>query len=172
MARATPIISVAQARQQMAVASSPADAMRAQAQFIQAKRQLEIAQRLRGTDTIRAAALGVQVTECSGTIFVEGAGEVQPPPEVRFPVAFIERPIPGGTYELVENQAPEVGNMPTASIGVLRWITHKPDHVRTYWVGAVLGIVMTGRDEQLAYAHWNMRGRALRNPIGSSQEVS
>lgn len=169
MARTRAIISAATAQQALVRAVSPADAMRRQAQLMQAKRQAEIVQRLRSAGDERAAALGVQMTECSGTVFIEGPGEATQP--VTFPVAFIERPTISGGWELVENQSTEVGNLPTCSVGVISWVTNKPDNVRTYWIGALLCIVSTGKDDQLLYAHWQMRGRALRNPIGSSSEV-
>lgn len=181
MAQSAPrysIISLAQAQAQARVATAGHDTMyarsQAQAALMQAQRQAQIVQQMRGSDTIRTAQFSVQLSEASGTIFIEGPGELAY--EVLFPVAFIEKPAISGGFELAENQSPEAGNFPTCSVGVLRWNTHTPDGpngVRTYWKGAVLSIVTTGREEppQLFYAHWQMRGRALRNPIGSSPEV-
>lgn len=169
------ILSVQQAQEQ-ARRATPNEAMaqryRAQAQLQQAIRQAQIVQQMRSSDTVRTAQFAVQLSECSGTIFIEGPGELAY--EVLFPVAFIEKPAISGGFELVENTSPEAGNFPTCSVGVLRWITHTPDPIRTYWKGAVLSIVTTGKTEpvpQLFYAHWQMRGRALRNPIGTSPEV-
>ena len=170
------IMSVERARAQLGMVRSAggmADVMRAQAQLVQAQRQAELVARFQDTDSMRVSQMGVQVTECSGTIFVEGPGEVTPPPVVQFPVAFIEKPAVSGAYELAPNQFPEAGNFPLFGLGVVRWVTYTPDRVRTYYVGAHLGIVITGREEppQLAYAHWQMRGRALRNPISDTGEA-
>lgn len=169
MARARPIISSTQVQRQLQSASAPADAMRKQAQLVQARRQAEITDRRRHGDDDRSNALGVQFTDCSGTVYIEGSGEATQ--EVTFPATFIEKPAISGGFELVENEAVDVGNLPTCSVGVLAWRTNKPDEVRTYWVGALLVIVTTGKDDQKYYAHWQMRGRAFRNPIGSSAEV-
>jgi hypothetical protein len=174
MASARAILSVEQARREVGLVAGSgnvAAAMRAQAQLVQAQRQAELVARFQNTDAMRVAQMGVQITECSGTIFVEGAGEVTPPPIVQFPVAFIEKPAISGGYELVDNQALEAGNFPTCNVGVVRWVTYVPDRVRTYYVGAHLGIVTTGREDQLFYAHWQMRGRALRNPIADTGEA-
>lgn len=102
------------------------------------------------------------------------AGEVID--EVNFPVWFIEKPSISGGGELAPNEALVDGEFPRWSVGVYKWNTGELGGVGatglvTMYKGATLIYVAEGPTAMRSTVHWQLEGRALRNPLlGSGSE--
>lgn len=116
----------------------------------------------------RLQALGVALTTVTGTVIVAGVGETQR--DIPFAVNFTERPSVTFGVELLDSGFTS-GKMPSARGIVLSWRKKDYGTGREYTVGATIGIVATGIDEQTLAVHWVAIGKAFRNPIESSAEV-
>lgn len=117
----------------------------------------------------RIEAMTGRVHRVQGFIDVEGAGETSY--EVGFPVWFFERPLFTFGGEMADNEAPEAENFPTVSVVVLGWKKQEFDMNVSYWSGAYLGIVTTGRLGHRMTVHWQMEGKALRNPMAGASST-
>lgn len=117
----------------------------------------------------RIGDLGVSLVHSSGVITINGPGEVTV--DVPFGSVYTERPAFSTGWELPENHSPVAGSFPTASIGILSWDRVDYGEGRLYFGGALLAIVTSGAITQLSI-HWQVYGKAFRNPIGSSAQVN
>lgn len=96
------------------------------------------------------------------------AGEVTD--EVMFPVWFLERPGISGGGECAPNEPLVDGEFPRWSVGVHHWITEERGGVGetglvTFYRGAVFIFVAEGPETMRSTIHWQLEGRALRNPL-------
>lgn len=108
----------------------------------------------------RISEVTAQDSWVSGDVIVRGSGEVIV--EVMFPLTFGERPLPilgGGEY--ISEMIPEPGNFPTANSIILGWIKDAEDS--SYYSGVKIGIVTTGRSNQLMRVSFAFMGMALTN---------
>ena len=109
----------------------------------------------------RAASMNIAPTRLSGFMNVTGTGEVSV--DVAFPIWFIEKPSLTFGAELADGHSPEATNFPTVSVMVLKWRTETRG-LGTYWVGATLGVVTTGKEGHETIVHWQAEAKALQNP--------
>ncbi len=114
----------------------------------------------------RMESMSGRVHRVQGFFTVTGAGEVSV--EVDFPVWFIENPVITFGGELAPNEFPEAGSYPTVSVVVLAWKKEDRPGDVSYFIGAHLGAVTTGKSGQILIVHWQMEGKALINPIGDA----
>lgn len=111
----------------------------------------------------KAQALESRVHRIEGTLKTGGLGNGSV--EVAFPVWFLDRPSWSDGWELEPSQALEVNNFPQVHVGVASWIMHTPIPHVSYYVGAVLAVLVTaGRGDQKLIIHWQAQGKALRSP--------
>lgn len=116
--------------------------------------------------TNRVDSLTGRVHTIQGFFDVDGAGEALL--DVNFPVWFMERPLFTFGAEMRDGNALETGKYPTISVVVLRWAFKDfPDGV-SYFAGATLVVVALGTDAQSMLVHWQVEGKALRNPTGET----
>lgn len=114
----------------------------------------------------RIESMTGKVHRVQGFFTLTGAGELSV--EVDFPVWFIENPICSFGGELAANEFPEAGFYPTVSVVVLAWKKEDRPGDVSYFSGAHLGAVTTGKAGQVLVVHWQMEGKALRNPLGDA----
>jgi hypothetical protein len=116
---------------------------------------------MQSSNTItRIADVTAQDSWVTGDVIVRGAGEVIV--EVIVPLTFGERPLPilgGGEY--VSEITPEPGNFPTANAIIVGWI--KEGEAESYYSGVKIGIVTTGRSNQMMRVSFAFMGMALTN---------
>lgn len=103
-----------------------------------------------------------------GTRDLSKAGEVLD--VVNFPVWFLERPSISGGGELAPNEALVDGDFPRWNVGVKQWRTTEQGGVGetglvTMYVGATFIFVAEGPAAMRSTIHWQLEGRALRNPL-------
>lgn len=122
----------------------------------------------RRADVARGEQILVAPTTAVGLVEVQNAGEVLV--EVTFPVWFTERPFFSFGGELAEGHSPEATNFPTVSAVVNTW-TKNQRGLGTYWVGATLCLVTTGRADHRMVVHWRMEGKALANPVSPNTSM-
>ncbi len=120
-------------------------------------------------DVSRAQSVEVQLTRISGTILVEGAGEITVP--VSFPVWFVERPGFSFGGELSDNHWPAEGNFPTISVVVTKWDINERSTYGRFYRGADLAIVTEGQNDQQMWVHWHVEAKAFMNPIDQGDSV-
>jgi hypothetical protein len=116
----------------------------------------------RRAEVDRQDAMGISNHRISGFLTVLGAGEVAV--DVPFPLWFVEKPAFSFGGELAEGHSAEALNMPTVSCVVLRWATQTRE-MATYWTGANLAVVTTGKEDHSMVVHWHMEGKAFVNPV-------
>lgn len=114
----------------------------------------------------RVESMSGKVHRVQGFFKLTGAGEKAV--DVVFPVWFIENPIATFGGELAPNEFPDAGYYPTVSVVVLAWQMEVKSEERSYFAGATLGAVTTGKAGQVLIVHWQMEGKALRNPVGDA----
>lgn len=131
-----------------------------QGQFQPVARGLEA----RRTQVERIEGMAGQVTTVHGFIELEGAGELTIP--VKFPIRFIEKPSFSFGAEMAENEQIVVKKFPTCSGVVLTWAFGvREDTGDRYYDGCTLIVVTTGQETQRMIFHYQMEGKALRNPL-------
>lgn len=120
----------------------------------------------RRAEVDRINAAEAQYFKVSGLIKVVGIGDAQA--RVAFPVNFVDKPVLHFGGELDYGQPTRsFGSFPTWSASVLTWnFLFKPDGAFVY-VGAILGIVVTGLSSQIMNIHWSVEGIGLRTPSGT-----
>lgn len=101
------------------------------------------------------------------------AGEVVD--EVMFPIWFLEEPSPSGSGVLAPNEALVDGEFPRWNVGVKEWITTEQGGVGetglvTMYKGAILIYVVEGPEAMRSTIHWQLEGRALRNPLAAGDQ--
>lgn len=111
----------------------------------------------------------VKLHRNTGFVTVQDPGEVAL--DVNFPIWFVERPGMAFGGELAEGHSAEETNFPTVSVVVLRWITKTRGDLSTWWTGATLGIVTTGREGHKMVVHWHAEGKAMVNPLNTSGDA-
>lgn len=125
----------------------------------------------RRTDVERIEGMAGAVHNVAGFIELSDVGEVTV--EVNFPVRFIERPAFSFGAEMGENQQILPGQFPTAYGMVLRWnFGIREETGAKFYDGATLIIVSKGAPQQRIVFHWQMEGRALRNPLHTVGSVN
>lgn len=97
--------------------------------------------------------------------------------EVNFPVWFLERPAISGGGELADNESLVDGEFPRWNVGVHKWITTEQGGVGatglvTMYKGAIFIFVAEGPEAMRSTIHWQLEGRALRNPLAGSDQDS
>jgi hypothetical protein len=117
------------------------------------------------SEAARVSESSAEFQVVQGFLTVDKAGEVSV--DVNFPVRFIERPSLSFGGELDGNHFPEAGNYPTVSVVVARWTKDLIDTTRDegFYSGATLMVVTTGKSDQKMIVHWQMSGRAFKNPV-------
>lgn len=123
----------------------------------------------RRSDINQQQAIEVAPTTLTGFVTIQGAGETTV--DVTFPVWYIEEPGMFFGGSLGPNQSTEGGNLPTVSVVVLFWRTTFVDP-STYYNGARLAVVTTGRGDQEMKVHWHAEGRAITNPSSPGTSLS
>ncbi len=96
---------------------------------------------------------------------------------VMFPVWFLERPGVSGGGELAPNEPMVDGEFPRWNVGVKEWITTEQGGVGqtglvTMYKGAHLIYVAEGPIAMRSTVHWQLEGRALRNPLAGADQGS
>ena len=112
----------------------------------------------------QARSATAQRIEVEGTTPLGNIGEALV--TVDFGRWFIEKPSIAGAGEMFDNEPLEAGNYPTWSVGVFRWVTRERAG-SIFYTGAQLVLVSTGRSGMRSFVHWQVKGLALRNPVGS-----
>lgn len=97
--------------------------------------------------------------------FVELAGSGETIVDVKFPVWFTERPAISGGGELGEGAVLEEGSFPIFSAGVVKWVYEEKAGGARYYTGAQLVLVALGPADAKSIVHWQLEGKALRNPL-------
>lgn len=118
----------------------------------------------RAQDVDRIEDMGGGIHRVCGTIQLDGAGEIVV--AVNFPVTFIEKPSISDGGEMGPSSALQNGSFPTVN-GIVKdwkWTVRADTGVRFY-AGASFAIKVTGQPEQSVFYHYQMEGRALRNPV-------
>lgn len=100
------------------------------------------------------------------TLQGDGGGEAVL--DVNFPVWFLERPLFTSGFEMGPDQVLTAGKYPTLSVGVHRWAMKDYPGGVSYFAGATLVMVAGGVDKQVMLVHWQVEGKALRNPSGET----
>lgn len=116
----------------------------------------------------RSTSILADRLEVEGFVELTGAGEATL--EVEFPVAFTEIPSISDGGHLIEGQVLVAGQFPRWNVGVAQWRTmpNRPGAAPLY-TGALLVIVAEGPEGMRSVAHYQFRGRALRNPISPDE---
>jgi hypothetical protein len=102
------------------------------------------------------------------TVTLTGDGGGEATHDVNFPVWFIEHPHFTFGFEMAADQVLTAGKYPTLSLGVLRWAMKPYPAGVSYYIGATLVVVVGGVDKQVQLVHWQVEGKALRNPTGET----
>lgn len=114
----------------------------------------------------RLESITGKVHSIQGWFTLKGSGEALL--DVSFPVWFLERPLFTFGAEMAADQVLTVGSYPTISVIVHRWAMKDFPGGVSYWKGATLIAVSGGSDEQALLVHWQVQGKALRNPSGQT----
>ena len=114
---------------------------------------------------------------------LQGSGEATV--EVNFPITFIEPPNFTFGAELAAGAGGVIpGQFPIVSAIVSTWTLFDPDRaedqsgnglvfgstsipLRRWYRGAEIACIITGRETQNAYIHWQFSGTAIANPVNS-----
>lgn len=88
--------------------------------------------------------------------------------DVNFPVWFLERPTFTFGAELKAGNVLVAGSYPTISLIVQRWLMKDYPNRVSYYAGATIIAVSTGVADQSLLVHWQVEGKALRNPTGET----
>lgn len=120
--------------------------------------------------TSRLDAITGKVHRIQGffTLTLQGDGGGEATHDVNFPVWFLERPLFTFGFEMATDQVLTAGKYPTLSLGVLRWAKKDYPAGVSYFSGATLVVVAGGVDGQVMLVHWQVEGKALRNPSGET----
>lgn len=100
------------------------------------------------------------------TLAGDGGGEAVH--DVTFPVWFLERPLFTYGFEMGPDTVLVTGKYPSLSLGVHRWTMKDYPGGVSYFSGATLVVVAGGVDAQVMLVHWQVEGKALRNPTGET----
>lgn len=104
---------------------------------------------------------------------IRGAGEVTK--ELWFPSRYIRRPFMYYGGALTDDTHYVSGNIPTVSAVVLDWFVDIPaegeDPMRAYYIGAKLGIVITGPIDTKMWVDVHFTQVGLVNPTGSMPDL-
>lgn len=118
----------------------------------------------RNADQAQIQDQSVKMTRVTGRLLIKDPGEVLA--EVGFPVYFAERPSLSFGAEMDDNFVAVDGSFPTVSVVVTKWVREeRQDDAIGRFVGAELAVVTTGIAGQQMWVHWNVQGKALRNPV-------
>jgi hypothetical protein len=110
----------------------------------------------------RVEALAGGVFRYCTSFAVHGAGEAAV--DINFPVKFSELPNVSDGTSLKAGSVVEEGNMPHGHACVLEWQFDGADA----YIGATVGLVMYGSDDQDALIHLGVEGKALQAPFPTS----
>lgn len=130
----------------------------------------------RRRDLGRVDDFAIKPTRVHGFVLTEGVGEGAH--EVTFPVTFTERPSMSFGAELDENEFVVNLKFPTVSVVVVVWAKTMTDRVGGgtnapgWYAGATLAIVTTGKAGQRMWVHWQAEGKALRDPVHNTDDIS
>lgn len=101
--------------------------------------------------------------------FIDLASDGEVIAEIKFPIAFMEKPVFTYGLELGKNLWFSYGQFPIHSATVGRWTIQRPAD-STLYVGAAIGIVVIGAARSIL--HYSFEGRSFTVPTGTETTVS
>jgi hypothetical protein len=117
------------------------------------------------------AAIERQVKQgvVQGLVNVDGVGESVV--VVSFPVVFMEKPVFAPGLELADNYWLALGQFPLWAAVVAMWITDTSASGVVRYIGAEIGVNITGPDTLRSIFHYSFSGKSFSNPANRDPSV-